>query len=304
MGLARKADGAGEINVKNILIIGGSSYVGRALTKSLSGRSLATYNTCELEGGLQFDSVVMRIGDIIRGYGQINQAVLLLGDTNPDSCFANPLKSQEINVNSIKRLVDDLLELGIRPIFTSSEFVFDGSLGNYLETDKAEPILLYGSQKLEVEHYLQSLSDEVVILRLAKVFGIKRGDGTLLSNMLESISRPGEIYCAEDQRFSPVFVDDVVSAIEAAIELPLRGIYHVAGPFGHSRLDLLRMILEEANPSHAADISIIPCSIDDFDLPERRPKDVSMRSNKLIEEAGWKPLCAQDACRLVCEELS
>jgi len=78
-------------------------------------------------------------------------------------------KSKALNVDSIKRILNRLKEWEIKPIFASSEFVFDGKKGNYKETDEVNPILLYGKQKVAIEDYIQSQFKDYLIFRLAKV---------------------------------------------------------------------------------------------------------------------------------------
>ena len=60
----------------------------------------------------------------------------------------------------------------IKPIFMSSERVFDGGLGNYSEDDPANAETVYGTQKMEIEQYLAQSGGDYAVLRLAKVYGI------------------------------------------------------------------------------------------------------------------------------------
>ena len=122
-----------------------------------------------------------------------------MGDTDPDSCVADPALSRAINVESTKTMIDDLLALGVKIIFTSTEFVFDGNRGMYNEKDQINPILLYGEQKAEIERYLQTIAPEACILRLAKVYGLTPSDGTLFTGMFDLIQSTTTIRCASDQ---------------------------------------------------------------------------------------------------------
>ncbi|MEK9754778.1 MAG: sugar nucleotide-binding protein, partial [Rhodospirillaceae bacterium] len=213
-----------------ILVLGASSFVGRHLVAKLGAeRVIATYNTNPIEGFRKFDSTTMAVDDVIDDWSAIDAAVLLLGDTQPDSCIADPERSRAVNVTAIARVVDRLAEKRVPIVFTSSEFVFDGHRGGYAEIDAAEPILLYGAQKLEAESHLAARTPDYAILRLAKIYGLEPGDGTLFTGMLNTVTRGGAVKCAADQRFSPVFVGDVADAIIAAVEKPLRGVYHVCG---------------------------------------------------------------------------
>ena len=76
-----KSDMCGEAK---LLILGGSSFVGRHLFKRLGpGRAIATFNKTPITGGVRFDSLSMRLADIIDDPGDVTETVILLGDTNP-----------------------------------------------------------------------------------------------------------------------------------------------------------------------------------------------------------------------------
>jgi dTDP-4-dehydrorhamnose reductase len=229
-------------------------------------------------------------------------AVLLLGDTKPDSCVADPERSEEVNVRGMVRLVDRLAGLGVKPIFTSSEFVFEGEKGDYLETDPAEPVLLYGAQKLAVERHLRERCPDHAILRLAKVYGQTPGDGTFFTGWAEAL-RQGTtaMRCAADQRFSPVLVDDVVEGVVRAARRDLQGTYHLGGPEGRSRIELLEMLLAACARRTSRRMEVEPCSIHDFDLPEKRPLDVSMRVDAIVDALDLELHGPAQMCEVIAE---
>lgn len=290
---------------RKILILGGSSYVGRHLFESFGAdRAVATYCSTPIEGGVRFDSLTMSLTDAIHRPSDFSHAVVLLGDTQPDSCFADPRRSRALNVDSIASILDQLKAMAIKPIFASSEFVFDGAKGRYVETDEPRPILLYGTQKLEAENHLKSLGIPHAILRLAKVFGDTSNDGTLFTGWLAGIREGAVLRCATDQLFSPVYVGDVVTAIKRTVDLNLEGTYHVSGNREFSRMELLDMLLEKLGRQYAPRVRVEPCSIHDFPLPEKRPVNVSMVSDKLAQAAGMSFSDIESLCgRIVKQSL-
>lgn len=265
------------------LILGGSSYVGQHLWTTLgTDKAIPAYYSQPIHGGVYFDSLSMNLADIIEMPEAISHAVILLGDTNPETCAADITKSRALNVDSIKRILEYLKSWRIKPVFISSEFVFDGTKGNYVESDPVNPILVYGRQKVEIERYLQDRFDEFIVVRLAKVFGAQRGDGTLFMNWLNDIEQCRIIYCARDQVFSPIYIDDAVAAIIRLIESDCNGTFHLSGHRPFSRLGLLNILLAYVGEQ----TEVIPCSIHDFGLAEKRPLNVSMRPDKLVRITG------------------
>ena len=285
---------------KKLLILGGSGFVGRGLLRALppSGR-VATFCSHAVTGGLRFDVTRQRLRDLDLDLRQFGAAVMLLGESNPDVCINDPRGSEALNVDACRQLADDLSEAGLRIVYTSSEFVFDGERGGYGEADKPSPILLYGEQKASMERHIAGLNVPHAILRLAKVYGDEPGDGTLFANWSDEIQRGRALRAASDQRFSPVHVDDAVDAIIAAANGTLEGVVHVAGPDALSRLDCLEKLVAEARAVRPDTPRPEVCSIQDFDLPERRPLDVSMNIEKLIAQGGIMPRSVDETCWLL-----
>ncbi len=282
---------------QDVLVVGASSFVGRRLMARLGPRALGTYASCPAPGLVHFDATGSRLEALLAGR-DFSHAVLLLGDTRPDSCFADCRRSQAVNVDGLRRVVDALLAAGVTPVFTSSEFVFDGERGGYRETDPAEPILLYGRQKLEVERYLQAHAPHAPIFRLAKIYGTTPGDGTLFSAWLQALQDGKRSFTvAADQRFSPVCLDDVVEILVRAVESGAQGLYHLAGPQAMSRLELFELLLGLLPDALREGVAVVPCSIRDFPLAEPRPLDVSLRVDKLVADFGCHLVTPEEGCR-------
>ena len=282
--------------MKKVLILGGSSYVGRHLIAKINPNNvLFTYNKTTISGGVRFDSTVMDIEEIV-DLNEVNSAVILLGDTNPETCIEDVEKSENLNVRSIKRIINALSTYNIKVIFASSEFVYDGGTGNYIESDKTKPILLYGKQKLEIEHYIRKNISTHTILRFAKIYGSELDDKTLFTSWLKLVELENNIVCADDQYFSPVHIDNVVDTILFAISNEMRGIFNLAGPVRKSRMELLLILIREINKIEDCNTNVLPCSIDDFNLNEKRPKDVSMNPSKLVSATGVKLVYPDEVC--------
>jgi len=277
-----------------ILILGGSSKVGLHLIDVMKNEDiLYTYNNTEISGGLKFDALSMSV-DQICNLNEIKTAVILLGDTNPDSCLEDSLASEKINVESIKKIIDSLANHQIKVIFSSSEHVYGGDSSNNKESN-ADPILLYGKQKIIIENYIEKYITNYAILRLGKIYGTRAGDGTLFTSWYQEIKTGlNDMICSYDQYFSPIHYNDVSRVIKYVAHSKTQGIYNLGGPLNASRLDFLKIFLDEYGNN---DLNIITCSIDSFKLKEKRPKDVSMDSSRIIHETQFILKQPRDACR-------
>jgi len=281
------------------LIIGASGFIGRHLYARLGREhAIATYCQHPIAGAVYFDASQMRLSEtFLRGNHGIAFAFLLGGIGKLDDCARDPEGTARVNVDGIKRMIDDLEAAGVKIIFTSSDAVFDGTRGDWTEDDPPNPILTYGKQKVAVENYLIEEGSTWVIARLAKVVGVEPGAHNLIGAWLDEIEAGRMLKCAGDQIFSPIAVEDVITALIRLAEGPFTGIFHVCGPRSMSRLDLLNMLKNEIQHYKNMEVKIVPCSIKDFSLVEERPLDLTMSPKKLYSTLGIAFEDMENVCR-------
>lgn len=289
---------------KKVLILGGSSFIGKRLSEKLGPkRAIATYNSKAIANAVKFDALTMNVSDIFKAHPDISHAVILLWGTDMERCAQDTEWSKALNIESIKRIIDSLNEKRVVPVFTSTDYVFDGDKGDYTEEDRPNPIFTYGRQKAEMERYVQQKSDSYIVLRLSKVVGDQYGDGSLFINWLSMIVQgTPTIRCASDQTFSPVYVDDVVSGILATIEKGGNGIYHLGGPAKFKRIKLLEMLLKGIREYKSIEVGIESCSIHDFPTTEKMPVDTSLKSDKIIKAFGLQFTDMEEVCRMAVDK--
>ena len=283
---------------KKILILGASGFIGRALSERLGNEQcMCTYNSGKkLINGIHFDILADSIANI--DISAVSHAVVLFGVTNPDHCANNRELSDAVNIRGVKRVLDELGERQIPFIFASSEVVFDGLKGDYVEGDLPNPILSYGIQKRMVEEYIAEKWLLATSIRIAKVYGTRPGDKSLLDGWFQQALLGGEIRCAADFISSAVHIDDVVNSILTICSNRLYGTYHVGGPRGISRYDLFLSLLDAIQKKHRIPSTrVVPCSIDDFVTVEKRPKNVSFVTKKLVRDTGIVLRPFEDGCQ-------
>ena len=285
---------------EKILLLGASGFIGRQLFNKLGvANTIGTYCTKPFEHGVFFDSLNTKLCDVINNPEQISHAIILLGIVRPDVCAQNENQSQQINVDSVIKILKQLKSWHIKPIYASSESIFDGNKGNYCENDPPNPILIYGQQKVQIENFIKDNFEEYVILRIATVVGNNVDDGTILSAWYNQILSNEDIKSAVDQIKSPIFIEDLIEAIKIIIKKDIVGTYNVGGSSSYSSYELSKMILEEVKNFIKLENKIIGVSINDFKTVEKRPLNVSMNSSKLWNKIGMKPKNMD----IICKEL-
>ena len=286
------------------LILGASGLIGAYLTEYLGRQNtIATYCKRPFPGGVFFDAGKMRLKNtLLSGTHGLTHAFILNGITKIDACAHDPEGTARVNVQGICQVIDDLIEVGVVPIFTSSDAVFDGTQGLYTEKSLLNPILTYGRHKVMVEEHLIQVKAPWVIARLSKVVASDVNSHSMLGEWINNIDEKKPIKCAHDQIFSPAYILDVVEALAKLAKQGFTGLFHVGGTSPFSRLELLNLLIKKIQEYQPVDCEVIPCSIRDLPLLEPRPLNTSMSSRKLyftldMSFEGMETVCGRVAAQ-------
>lgn len=274
-----------------LLVLGGTGLLGQALARLLGpGRVVLTGNQRRTPGIVVFDALADDPGRLIDDQGPFAAVALMFGITSPDACARKPDAARRLNVGAMEQAILACEARRLPIVFTSSEVVFDGRRGCYGEEDRPAPLMLYGRQKLEVEERLARCTAPAIIARCARVLGTRPGDGTLATGFLERMLRGERLEAAIDQRFSPILDDDAAAALVALLVREATGIFHLGGPEAVSRFDIAsrchrwlvdRNLMVPALP--------VPRRMREFATLEPRPRDVSLRIDRLVAATGIMP---------------
>lgn len=273
-------------------IIGASGYIGRHLLKSYRTEfpdCVGTAFSRVVSGLTSFD---IREPDIrpLRLQETGHQAVLI-ASANPNIKYCEEEKSAAfaVNVKGTLELIRQLGRTSMSVVFLSSDYVFPGNSGPHDDGDVTRPSTEYGRQKKRVEEEIPRLTDRYLILRLSKIFGLEKGDGTLLDEMACSLSARRQVQAAADQFFCPTYVDDLVAAIQAIQARELSGVMNVSSPEIWSR----HQIAVELAHAMRVDAGLVKkISLYDFPSMAGRPLNTSMMCSRLKKEtdASFAPL--------------
>lgn len=276
---------------RSYIVLGASSKIGSIFHSRFIKRiKFASKNRSKSKKFKKFNINTNNINNLILSH-KPTHLVIFSAESDPDKCFKNPKKTQKINLISTIKIINQCIKQNIIPIVFSSDFVFNGKKNRkYTEKDKTSPILVYGRQKKLLENYIIKKKLPVLVFRLAKVYGDKKNDKTLITNYIKQIKTNKIITVAEDQYFTPIYVNDVVNIIDKAAQKNLTGLYNLAGNERLSRFKILKLIVRIFKSNN----KIIPCSINDFKLPEKRPKDVSLSNSLLKKKLRYKLIEIKD----------
>jgi dTDP-4-dehydrorhamnose reductase len=257
-----------------------------------------TYANHPMSDGHHFDATRMRLTELALPFNEYSHAVILFGVIQPDACVRDPAHSRKVNVESLQQVITDLQQLSITPVFLSTEVVFDGEKGDYRETERPTPGMLYAQQKVEVENWLAQSDRPYIIARLAKIYDSNPNNGDILVNWLQQVLQGEDVIrAADDYISSAIHIDDAIAALVGLMQSGTTGLFHVGGPAPVSRLAMCEALFSELEQKCPVTTRIESCSIDDFLTLEKRPRDVSLCIDKVRDAIKFTPRSVRDACR-------
>lgn len=248
-----------------ILILGASGMLGSAMFKTLS-KNQSLHVVASLRDHKKTSFFDQRLqANLIAGVDVLDQDSLtqLLANTRPDvviNCVGlikqlgnakDPLVALPLNAMFPHRLARLCALLGARVVHISTDCVFDGKKGNYLESDLSNAEDLYGKSK-----YMGELHDypHAITLRTSIIGHELDSKHSLVDWFL---SQEGEVKGFSKAIFSGLPTVELAKVVECHV-LPkpeLSGLYHVAAaPI--SKLDLLTLVAQE----YRKNIRIVPDS--------------------------------------------
>lgn len=226
------------------LIIGASGFIGNRLYNYFKSKGLdakGTYYSKTFEGferdGIYLDFSDPNFSEILE-LKNLTHIFFCNGIARIDECKINRDLSYKINVTNTINLLENFIQTDTIPIFLSSDMVYNGTKKFYKEEDDVCPITEYGKQKVEVENYIIKHFKKYIILRLTKVYGVEKGDKTIFVSWFDSFMKQETISSVVDNFISPLFVMDIVHALERLILGKHYGIFNLGGPELLSRYEL------------------------------------------------------------------
>ena len=170
---------------------------------------------------------------------------------SPD-CQASPAQARKANVEVTRCLAGLATKAGIDFIFFSTDLVFDGRKGNYVETDAVNPLSVYGETKVAAEAVVAANKRHTVI-RTSLNSGASPGGKMAYNEQLRAAWAEGKnIKMFRDEYRSPISAAVTARAIWELAHDPQGGVWHLSGAERLSRLQIGKLLAKrhtELKPS-------------------------------------------------------
>ncbi|MDH3253159.1 MAG: dTDP-4-dehydrorhamnose reductase [Ignavibacteria bacterium] len=297
---------------KRVLVVGSNGLLGQRLTdllvrgtdykillcslaeKPVRDMTSTEYRQMDITSKKQVKRVVFGFEpDVI-----VNAA----GMTNVDACETERERAWRTNVEGVENLVEAARRNNAKIFHVSTDYIFDGKAGPYVETDRPEPLGYYGKTKLAAENVLRASGLEFFIARTIVLYGYAvhvRPNFALW--LIQNLEKKSSVRIVDDQMGNPTFADDLAYGLLKAIELGKSGIFNIAGRDIMSRHEFALRVAKvfEFDPT-----LITPIKTQDLDQPAMRPLQSGLITLKAEIELGYKPSTVEQGLAILKSQIS
>ena len=273
-----------------VLLLGADGQLGTDITNAF--RQADPPDTVELEPLCLDDLDVTHFDEIPKVLGRHTFDALINCTSyhKTDELETHAQRAFDTNAFAVRALADQCRTRSARLVHISTDYVFDGQAGRaYCEVDAPGPLSVYGASKITGESLAQTSHNDVVILRVASLFGVAGALGKG-GNFVETMIRVGrerkQLRVVSDQVMSPTSTADVAWMILRALEKDIpAGIYHAVNSGQASWYAFACRIIERAGVEATVD----PIPATEYPVPARRPAFSVLDNRKLAGYIGPIP---------------
>jgi dTDP-4-dehydrorhamnose reductase len=154
----------------------------------------------------------------------------------------NPGLARRVNTEATQFLAE--LSAEIPFVFFSTDIVFDGRKGNYLETDQPNPLHVYGETKVAAERIVLNNPRHLVVRTSLNAGVSQSGNRAFNEQLRRSFQQAGgEMTLFRDEFRCPIAAVETARAVWELAQKGCSGIYHVAGAEKLSRLEIGQLLV-------------------------------------------------------------
>ncbi len=203
-----------------------------------------------------------------------------------DACESDPERAARMNAELPGIFARHAARHGAQLVHISTDAVFDGQEGNYIEDDPTNPLSVYARTKLAGEYAVLDAMPGAVVTRVNLFGWSASGSRSLAEFFYHNLVAGNPLKGFTDVYFCPILVNDLASVFVEIFERRLSGLYHLVSPECMNKYQFGVMIAEKFgfDPNQ-----IEPVSVDDFGLKAARSPRLTLNTGKLTAALGHPP---------------
>ena len=155
-------------------------------------------------------------------------------------------------------------------VYISTDYVFDGTQGPYLEDAPVNALSVYGKHKLEAETLALTELQETLVLRVTNVYGNELRGKNFVARIIEQCKEGKKLTLKlpYDQFANPTNAWDIARAMFLLLRDGKSGVYHIGGSDYMNRVELALRVLSYFPD---AEYELIPTNTAEMQQPAARP---------------------------------
>lgn len=197
-----------------------------------------------------------------------------------------------VNAHAVRSMARVCAAKRARLVHVSTDYVFGGDRAQrrpLREHDSVAPVNVYGASKTMGETLARLESDDVVILRVASLFGTASAGGRG-GNFVEAVIRVGSekvtLRVVDDQTMSPTATADVARVVTTLLGHSAEpGLYHVVNAGSATWFEFACEIVRRA----AVRATVVPCTSGEHPTRAARPRYSALDNAKVSAVFGAMP---------------
>jgi dTDP-4-dehydrorhamnose reductase len=219
--------------------------------------------------------------------------------TDVDGAETDEATAEAVNVLGTRNVVRAVRGTHATVVYFSTDYVFDGQKGRpYVESDRPEPLNVYGRTKLQGEREVLGWVRGVVI-RTSWLFS-ETGSNfvkTILAAARDQAHSGEPLRVVDDQVGSPTYAGHLAEAVDDVIRRGLPpGLYHMAGSGYCSWCELAREVVQLAG----LDVDVEPIATVETARPAPRPPFSALDTERPLPRLPhWAQGVAEAVDRLI-----
>lgn len=196
-----------------------------------------------------------------------------------DVCEHNRDMARKVNIDVTAQIAEYCARSGAKLIYFSTDSVFDGKKGMYIEEDLPAPLNFYAETKVKSEELIKKGLNNWVIIRPSLIVGLPvSGTGnSFLKKTLDSVAEGREAAFPKEEIRTPLDVITLSLCVWELAGTDLTGYFHLSGNDRLSRYEMALKIADKFNFSRDLIIAKKPEAAGGRAL---RPADVSLDNGK------------------------
>ena len=286
--------------MRKILVTGASGLLGSKI-KAFAGENrnvIPTHRTLSLFP----NSVKLDVTDKTETFQIIRElkphiVVHTAAETNVDRCEIEKESAWKTNVEGTVNVAEACAKMSVKLVYISTDYVFEGKKGLYMEEDKPNPVNYYGLTKLKGEESIRKLCKDYVIARTSVLYGWHPSKANFATWITERLEHGKTINVVYDHYNSPTLADNMAEALLEVIDINLKGVYHIAGSQRINRYDFAVKI---ARTFGLESRRIRPIKMEELKVwKAKRPPDSSLCIDKVSKHLKTKLLNIEKSLSLM-----